>query len=89
MCGANTAGFNIKMQNPAPQGEKSPIDQDGHRTGEFGSEKITTEGGVLTDAHIKQAPFASLPQTSPTHMKTDVNLRRNFYMVGDKQNTDA
>ena len=25
LCGAKTAGFNIKVQNPAPQGEKLPI----------------------------------------------------------------
>ena len=36
--GAKTAGFSIKVQTPAPQGEKLSIDQDDHRTGEFGSE---------------------------------------------------
>jgi hypothetical protein len=33
-----TAGFSIEVQNPAPQGEKSPIDQDDHRAGEFAVE---------------------------------------------------
>ena len=37
LCGTKTAGFSIKVQNPAPQWEKLPIDQDDHRIGEFGS----------------------------------------------------
>jgi hypothetical protein len=35
LCGAKTAGFSTKVQNLAPQGEKLPIDQDDHNTGEF------------------------------------------------------
>ena len=30
-----TAGLSIEVQNPAPQGEKLPIDQDDHQAGEF------------------------------------------------------
>ena len=30
-----TAEFSTEVQNPAPQGEKSPIDQDDHQAGEF------------------------------------------------------
>jgi hypothetical protein len=66
------------MQNPAPQGEKSPIDQDDNRTGEFGNENTTMEGGALMDACIKGASSASLPQTSPPHMKMTTRIEKNF-----------
>jgi hypothetical protein len=33
LCGAKTAGFNIKLQNPAPHGEKLPIGQRIGRSG--------------------------------------------------------
>ncbi len=77
-CGATTAGFSIEMQNPPPQGEKSPIDQDDHRTGEFKNENTTTEGGPLTDTCIRRASSASLPQTSPPYMKMTVRFEKTF-----------
>jgi hypothetical protein len=44
LCGAKTAGISIEVQNPAPRGEKSPIDQDDHRAGEFAV--IAHHGGL-------------------------------------------
>ncbi len=78
LCGAKTAGFSIELQNPAPQEEKLPIDQNDHRTGEFGNETTTSVGGVLTDARIKRASSASHPQTSPPHIKMTVRVEKKF-----------
>jgi hypothetical protein len=36
VCVAKTAGFNIEVKTLLPREKKSPIDQDDHRTGEFG-----------------------------------------------------
>jgi hypothetical protein len=59
-------------------GEKSPIDQDDHRTGEVGNETTTTEGGELMDARIERASSASLPKTSPPHVALTVRFETDF-----------
>ncbi len=58
-----TAGFSIEMQIPAPQGEKSPIDQSDHETGSLQYCPNTKVYAVM-DACIKRASSAHLPQTS-------------------------
>jgi hypothetical protein len=64
--------------NPAPKGEKLPIDQDDHRPREFGNETTTTEGGALVNDRIKRASSASLPQTSPPHIALTVCIETDF-----------
>ena len=58
MCGAKTAGFSIEVQNPAPQGEKLPIDQDDHRAGEFAV--IAHHGGLRASNRMPPTNFTAI-----------------------------
>jgi hypothetical protein len=64
LCGAKTAGFSIEMQNPAPQGEKLPIDQYDHETGEFAV--MAHHRGVCIDGRMYQAGVIRAPPTNFT-----------------------
>ncbi len=64
LCGAKTARFSIKMQNPAPQGEKSPIDQYDHKTGEFAV--MSHHRGECVDGSVYQAGVIRAPPTNLT-----------------------
>ena len=67
LCGAQTAGFSIQVQNPAPQGEKLPIDQDDHETGEFAV--WAHHRGVCIDGRMYQAGIICIPPTNFTSAK--------------------
>ncbi len=72
MCGAKTAGFSIAVQNPAPQGEKSPIDQDDHETGEFAVN--AHHRGVCIDRRMYQAGVIRTPLTNFTFQVAYMNI---------------
>ncbi len=57
-----TAGFSTEVRNPAPQGEKLPIDQDDHETGEFAVQ--AHHRGVCGDGHLYQAGIIRTPRTN-------------------------
>jgi len=59
LCGAKTAGFSIEVQNPAPQGDKLPIDQERRL--------------AVTDACIKRASTC-MPPTNFTAIDDDVDV---------------
>ncbi len=50
------------MQNPAPQGEKLPIDQDDHEAGEFAVK--AHHSGVCVDGYVYQAGVIRIPPTN-------------------------
>ena len=56
---------NIEVQTLLPREKSRPLIKMITETGEFGNEKPTMEVGAVTDARIKWASSAYLPQTSP------------------------
>ncbi len=66
-----TAGFSIEVQNPAPQGEKLPIDQDDHRAGEFAVDATTEACG---DGRVYQAGIIRMPPTNFTAIDDCVDV---------------
>jgi hypothetical protein len=63
LCGARKLQGLVPSANPAPQGEKSPIDQDDHRAGEFAVYATTEACG---DGRVYQAGVIRLPPTNFT-----------------------
>ena len=63
MCGARKLQGLVSSANPAPQGEKSPIDHDDHRAGEFAVYATTEACG---DGRVYQAGVIRMPPTNFT-----------------------
>ena len=63
MCGARKLQGLVSSANPAPQGEKSPIDHDDHRAGEF-AVYVTTE--ACGNGRVYQAGVIRMPPTNFT-----------------------
>jgi hypothetical protein len=65
-------GLVSKCKNPAPQGEKLPIDQDDHWLGSL--EWDPTTGGRCGDRRAYQAGVIRIPPTNFTSMDVDVDV---------------
>jgi hypothetical protein len=64
LCGAKICRVNIEVQTLLPREKSRPLIKMITELGSLEREP-TTEVGAVTDAHIKQASSAYLPQTSP------------------------